>query len=118
MKRWLSLLLCLIMVAGLVSCDLFSKEEATSETETNESEPVERIKLVENGKAVYTVVYPNDADPAVLSAVRTFIKKVKDATGVTLPDKSDYLRFGQNRDPFALLFCISDNIDTNSLYHK
>lgn len=101
MKRWLSLLLCLIMVVGLVSCDLFSGEEATTEAGTDENLPDERIKLVENGEAVYTVVYPNDADPSVLSAMRAFIKKVKDATGVTLPDKSDYLRFGQKRNPDA-----------------
>ncbi len=100
MKRFLSLLMCLTMLFGLVSCNLFSgTEDGTGSEESTDA--VERIKLVENGKAVYTVVYPNDADPAVLSAMRAFINKVKEVTGVTLPDKSDYVRFGQTRDPEA-----------------
>ena len=100
MKRVLSLVLCLMTLFGLISCDLFSDANETG-TDPSQEDAVERVKLVENGKAVYTVVYPNDAEPAVLSAMRAFINKVKEVTGVTLPDKSDYVRFGQTRDPEA-----------------
>ena len=102
MKRALSLLLCFMMLFGLVSCDWFGETKGTDDSVASDTaEAVERIKLVENGKAVYTVVYPNDADSMVLSAMRTFISKVEEATGVTLPNKSDYVRFGQTRDPNA-----------------
>lgn len=101
-KRVVSFIICLTMLLGLVSCDWLGSSQASQSGDgADTGEAVERIKLVENGKAVYTVVYPNDADPAVLSAMRAFINKVKEVTGVTLPDKSDYVRFGQARDPDA-----------------
>ena len=87
MKRFLSLLMCLVMLFGLVSCGGGGSEESTETGNDSLLQDPERIKLVENGKAVYTVVYPNDAEPSVLSAMRAFIKKVKEATGVTLPNK-------------------------------
>ena len=105
MKRTIAFLLCVVMMLSLVSCNFLDGLRGSKESETNDTtettEIVERIKLVENGKAVYTVVYPNDASSMVLSAMRSFINKVEEVTGVTLPEKSDYVRFGQSRDPDA-----------------
>ncbi len=112
-RSWISLLLCIIMLLGTVclsGCsgitELFKKpnadvlEESESTPEESEAPPA-RIALVENGKAVYTVVYPNDADYTVLNAMDKFIAAVKDATGVKLNSKSDNLRPGQTRDENA-----------------
>ncbi len=100
MKKIISLLMCIAMLFGMVACNGLNGDKDTQDG-ADSGESVERIKLVEDGKAVYTVIYPNDADPNVLSAMRAFINKVKEVTGVTLPNKSDYVRFGQTRDPDA-----------------
>lgn len=108
-KKLFSLLLCIAMLVGtvgLVSCNNEEIPDSTTAAETTAEPPAERIKLVENGKAAYTIIYPTGADGAVLTAMNALIKKIEDATGVKLPTKSDYLRPGQTRDPEAkeLLF--------------
>ena len=108
-KRILSALLCLIMLFGAVAltgCNVGENTDgeptdSVSDTEKETEPPVERIPLVENGKAVYTVVYPNNASAAVLNAMNTFIEGIKKQTGVTLTSKSDNLRPGQVRDENA-----------------
>ena len=101
-NRLISLLLAILMLlptALLASCgdNVEDGGETTEETEA----PVEKIALVENGKALYTVIYPNDASATVLNAMNVFIEGVKKTTGVTLPSKSDNLRPGQTRDENA-----------------
>ncbi|MBQ8850120.1 MAG: endonuclease/exonuclease/phosphatase family protein [Clostridia bacterium] len=107
-KRIISLFLGILMLFGAFGLTACTGDGDTEDTGGAESDslietdpPVERTALIENGKAVYTVVYPNDASSAVLTAMNVFIEGVKKATGVTLPSKSDNLRPGQVRDENA-----------------
>lgn len=106
-KRLIALLLVSVMLLSaviLTGCDNASQNndgDTDSDGISETDPPVERIALVENGKAVYTVVYPNNASAAVLNAMNVFIDGVKKVTGVTLPSKSDNLRPGQTRDENA-----------------
>lgn len=121
MKK-LSILLCIAMLLGafgLVSCESNPPLETTDGVETTEK-TIERVKLIENGKALYTLVYPNDASNEVMSTMENLVKQIKNVTGVELPTKSDYLRPGQTRNPQAkeLLFGRVDYDETREQLSK
>lgn len=108
MKK-ISILLCiaiLLGVFGLASCNKSQSDQNIESSAETTEKPVERVKLIENGKALYTVVYPNDCSNEVLTSMKNLVKQIKKVTGVELPTKSDYLRPGQEKDPNAkeLLF--------------
>jgi len=106
----LSLLLCMMLLLSCVG--IFAacgdKEEGFEEESTEEGSvadsgteapPPELVKLIEDGKSEYVVVYPNDAPSVIVTAVDNFITKVHEATGVKLTKKSDYIRPNQTYDP-------------------
>ncbi|MBE6546274.1 MAG: hypothetical protein E7668_02385 [Ruminococcaceae bacterium] len=116
-KRMLSCVLALLLLlSGTVALFSCGKDDGTaqeseseafsdtdtadsSETEAQTEEVKEPLKLIENGKSEYVVVYPNEATPTVLGAVDLLIEKIKEKTGVTLKSKSDNLRGAAAHDP-------------------
>ena len=101
----IALLMATLMILGVVGLTGCQEEpDVLDDDQSDESEteaPPPEIALVENGKAVYTVIYPATADNTVLAAKDRLLKIIEDATGVKLPSKSDYLRPGQTRDENA-----------------
>ena len=107
-KKLISIVLALLLLLGgafaLFSCEKEEPNESESEAEgaSEGSETVETkepLKIVENGKSEYVVVYPNDASATILAAVDEFIAEVEQKTGVTLKSKSDNLRGKPAHDP-------------------
>ncbi|MBE6547232.1 MAG: hypothetical protein E7668_07365 [Ruminococcaceae bacterium] len=112
-KKLLSCILALLFLFGgtvtLFSCNKEDVGEQESETveapvesgsgSAETGSETEALKLVENGKSEYVVVYPNDASSAVLGAVDLLIQKIEEKTGVTLKSKSDNLRGAASHDP-------------------
>jgi len=113
MKRAISCYLAfLLLLAGTVCLFGCAKESGLGETETTQmpegsetetdvqTEPgIAPLKLVENGKSDYVLVYPNGASNVVLSAVDFLRSSIEAATGIHLTDKSDNLRGKPAHDP-------------------
>ena len=111
-RKMISVALSLLMLLGGM-LTLFSCGENKADDQPNESQSEtavnsdsngndaakEPLKLVENGKSEYVVVYPNDASATILAAVDEFIAEVEQKTGVTLKSKSDNLRGKPSHDP-------------------
>jgi len=112
-KLAMFLLALLLLLGGTVSLFGCSREEGTesesntaealstdSEAEGTETESLrEPLKLIENGKSEYVVVYPNNASTTILNSVDLLIQKIEEKTGVTLKSKSDNLRGSAAHDP-------------------
>lgn len=98
MKRsisFISLLLGMLFLASvLIACDSKSENDngRANENETNASD--ERDMIVVDGVAKYTLVYPDNASSSVKAAMNSFLDAIKQATGVTLETKTDYLKRG------------------------
>ncbi len=71
----------------------------STDTDAQTEEAKARLKIIENGKSEYVVVYPNEAGTTILNAVDLLIEKIKEKTGVTLKSKSDNLRGATAHDP-------------------
>lgn len=89
-------MLCVLFLAVLLpSCGGGGAEREThkadSETEPVTAEETSELTLVEDGRSSYVVIYPENADRELMQAVNDLISSVKQATGVTLADRSDYL---------------------------
>ena len=79
-------------------------EAGTLQTDSGEATTLQddgKTKLVWNGKAVYSLVYPDNCAPAVRVAMEAFLAAVNDATGVRLEQKTDKIKRGAVYDSSA-----------------
>ena len=92
----LALCCCLIVPIGCGGKD--TPDVGTATGEGTDTVPVTgddgRTKLVHNGKAVYTLVYPDKCSSTVTAAMERLVTAIAEATGVTLETKSDALKRG------------------------
>lgn len=65
--------------------------------------PAEALCLVQDGKSVYCVVYPEGADKELMAAVNRLISAFSGATGVTLPRTDDFLPTGATAGEYEIL---------------
>lgn len=93
--------LLLMSTVGLFACKSGEADGITSDTEVQTEAPAQRIKLVDEGVAQYTVVYPDSKPTAVMNAVNRFVDGIYEATGVRLETKSDFLRINAVHDDEA-----------------
>ena len=111
-QKIISVVLALLLLFGgvfaLFSCEKEEPDEFESETESNVERDTEStqtnngkepLKIVENGKSEYVVVYPTDASQNLLSVVDLLIARIEAQTGVRLKSKSDHLRGKDEHDP-------------------
>ena len=93
-----------LLLPTMIACN--GEEEATlpetteaivEETEAPAPEP---IKLTEGGKALYTIVRPDEND-AVYQIVKNFADDLKSATGVDFKQTTDFIGWNTVRDPEA-----------------
>ncbi len=98
--RFLLPLLCICML--LTSCNGGgnpTETEAPITTVTEES--TEPLRLIENGKSRYEIVFSEQADPAANTAAGKLRSLFLAKTGITLPMTDDYLKEGTNHDADA-----------------
>lgn len=85
MKKLISLLTAIIITAGCLafftSCN---KKNADME-----KAPQSSVNIIENGKSVYSVVYPASGSKLAITAANKIIDGISALTGVTLPSVSD-----------------------------
>ena len=104
MKRFLCVALVILMLPlWIVSCD--KDPGATPGTELSEAEKFHsaegRVKLVENGAPVYTVVRPEMTTGEIMSVSAMIVDAVKEKTGVEIVIASDWLDRGTSPNPAA-----------------
>lgn len=111
MKRLLCLLLCVMLLASLVSCNDEASEPVQTETaaESGEAsqdtepaaepeEPKEMLELVVDEMSNYEIVYPAAANSQETYAVEMISELFKSKTGVELLTKDDALAPGKTHE--------------------
>ena len=95
------LLLMSFLWTVLLSCRKEPEKDEPAATDTaagTETEENGRVRLVDRGTAVYTLVYPDGCSSQVTDAMHRFVAAIAEATGVTLETKTDYIKRGQVYD--------------------
>ena len=96
MKRIISLILCLIMVAAcFVSC---VDEETEIADGTTEAPAPQILDLVVGGASSYEIIYPEQSTQQEANFIKTFTELFNEKTGIKLPKKDDFLKAGESRD--------------------
>jgi len=101
MRKIITRMMLLVLVLPLLlgSCDA-EGDPADSSSTGDETTAVENIlKIVEEGTAVFSVVYPDEPGAELFARVRELVDTVKQATGATLELKSDFISWSTVRDP-------------------
>lgn len=100
MKKILSLILAVIFCfscsAGLLSCSNKNKGE-------NDVIPKKDTNIIENGVAVYSVVYPADSSELSYGAAVKFVEGVQEVTGVVLPLVKDSEAIKNKNEKYVLI---------------
>ena len=107
MKKIISILALLLTAVMLLSfftaCD--GEGETTEAVDTTEAVETEApapatIKFTEGGKALYTIVRPDESDTAY-DIAKSFAKDIQNATGLSLEQETDFKSWNTVRDPQA-----------------
>ena len=123
-NRWkrTAAVLCLgaLLLVGCAKGDKPSDGTGTTasvkETETEASETVLPLTLVENGKSRYTVVYPENADTKVIRAARTLTAALKSYTGADIKDQDDYLKKNETAPEYEILVGKTNRPESEEAY--
>ena len=108
------MVICLFF-GTLAGCVDGTESEVTTSDQTDDSN--NKIKIIENGVALYTLVYPKNSTKATQSAMERFVNGIEEATGVKLTAKTDYIERGAIRDSASreILFGRTDYEETESV---
>lgn len=107
MKKIISILALLLTALMLLSfftaCD--GEGETTEAVDTTEAVETEApapatIKFTEGGKALYSIVRPDESDTAY-DIAKSFAKDIQNATGLSLAHETDFKSWNTVRDPEA-----------------
>ena len=107
MKKIISILALLLTALMLLSfftaCD--GEGETTEAVDTTEAVETEApapatIKFTEGGKALYSIVRPDESDTAY-DIAKSFAKDIQNATGLSLEQETDFKSWNTVRDPEA-----------------
>ena len=107
MKKFISILAILLTAVMLLSvftaCN--GEGEATEAVDTTEAVETEApapasIKFTEGGKALYSIVRPDESDTAY-DIAKSFAKDIQNATGLSLEQNTDFISWNTVRDPEA-----------------
>lgn len=116
-KRLLSV--CSLLALLLVGCGgtgTTPSDTSGSGTagESDTQAPLELIELalVENGASQYQIVYPEDADTAVIRAARTIANTLKDLTGAELTVTDDFLKQDATASTYEILVGNTNRTET------
>lgn len=82
--------------------------DATADTTGNDSNSntetatiINALKIVDNGKAVFRIIYPDEPGAELFEQVKVLVDEVKKATGVMLETKSDFITWKDTHDSAA-----------------
>lgn len=78
-----------------------TEDEDEDKAGTTEENEANKIKIIDNGTAVFRVIYPDEPGTELFAQVTAFVDTVKKATGVKLEAKSDFLGWKDTRDSEA-----------------
>jgi endonuclease/exonuclease/phosphatase family metal-dependent hydrolase len=99
-KIYTVILLMLVLPLLFSSCDA-KNDPADSSTNDETTVMESTLKIVEDGRAVFTVVYPDEPGAELYARIRNMVDAIKEATGATLKLKSDFISWNTVRDPEA-----------------
>lgn len=115
-KRLLSVgcLLALLLVgcSGAGTPSTGSDSGTAGESSTQEPPQILELALVQNGVSQYSIVYPEDADTAIVRAARTLSRELKSYTGATLEATDDYLKKGATAPEYEILIGDTNRAET------
>lgn len=106
MKKIILVLLALLMLTALVSCNDQADIPADTttvppeDTTTAAPEP-EPLKIVDNGTTKFKVIYPDGPDKDMFTAMRNMIDDIEKKTGVKLEFDNDFLKYDETHDDEA-----------------
>ncbi len=102
MKKIFTKIMLLVLALPLLfgSCDT-EKTPSDSSTDDETTAMESTLKIVEDGIAVFTVVYPDEPGAELFARVRELVDTIKEATGATLKLNSDFISWNTVRDPEA-----------------
>lgn len=114
MKKSTRFIVCILILfsvlAVFVSCQ--SEPASTQDTDDGTESLISELMdaIISDGVANYTLVYPDNPSKPVKETVNRFLMVIKDATGVTLESKSDYIKRGAlyNSNTQEILFGRTD----------
>lgn len=96
MKKILCLILSILTVILASGCEKTPEPSPDTESDTGELQQVqEPLQLVVDGKTEYEVIYPETAEPIVMSAVEQFREAFRTHTGISIKTADDYLKEGE-----------------------
>ena len=106
MKKFIFILLALLMLVSLMSCNEQGDTPADTttaipeDTTTAVPEP-EPLKIIDNGTTKFKVIYPDGPDKDMFTAMRNMIDDIEKKTGVKLEFDNDFLKFDEVHDDEA-----------------
>ncbi len=106
MKRIIAFLLALLMLTpAFIACDKGSDTPETtegapsSEPEETEAPAANGIKLTEGGKALFTIIRPDECTTSVYNLAKDLGEDLKKITGVEFKQDTDFVSWNTVRDP-------------------
>ena len=97
LKRIISLLICLIMVATcLVACSDGEETTEAPASDTSNDAVVELLTLISGGASEYEIVYPQQSTAQEANFITSFTALFKEKTGIVLKTTNDLLKPGES----------------------
>ncbi len=121
MKKIVCLILSLLTVISVSGCEKKKQDSLNSEptTESQQQQQVqEPLQLIANGKTEYELVYPETAEPTVMSAVEQLREAFRAETGISLKTTDDFLMQGETHqnDTRKILIGMTNYEESQSVY--
>lgn len=119
--RWKRLLsACSLLALLLVGCggtgnhtpSDTSGSGTAGESDTQAPPPIVELALVENGASQYQIVYPEDADTAIVRVARTVARELQSYTGAELTVTDDFLKTDATAPTYEILIGETNRTET------
>jgi len=96
MKRVLLILFAVLLCLSFAACRLPEGpgSESTDETTPVETEPVLPVSIIQDGATEYKIIRPENAAPALVTAVAKFCSDLGDVTGTRIKIDTDWYKKG------------------------
>lgn len=93
MKKFISIILALLMMIPIFGCTDVPEETLPQETTSPETEKEETyLKIIENGELLYTLVRPEKCTSTLFSAIKSIRSTIEDKLGISVKDTDDWVQ--------------------------
>ena len=93
MKKFISIILALLMMITIFGCTDIPEETLPQETTSPETEKEETyLKLIENGELLYTLVRPEKCSTTLFSAIKSIKSTIEEKLGISVKDTDDWVQ--------------------------